>query len=60
MTDSEKLARHPAVAQMAIEDLQGRVKALTGFIKSMFPEPLTPDEIRAALSPETENQYEAI
>lgn len=58
--NSEKASRHPAVAQMVIEELQASNAALQAFIASLFPEPLTPDEIRAALAPETENQYEAI
>ena len=60
MTHAEKAARHPAVAQMVIEELQARNSALKAFIASLFPEPVSPDQIRAALNPETEKQYEAI
>ena len=58
--NSEKASRHPAVAQMVIEELQASNAALKAFIASLFPEPVSPDQIRAALNPETENQYEAI
>lgn len=45
---------------MVIEELQASNAALKAFIASLFPEPVSPDQIRAALNPETEHQYEAI
>ena len=47
MIDASKIAKHPALAEFLINELQARVEALSAYI-------------RAALNPETENQYEAI
>lgn len=60
MIEAGKVAKHPALAEMLIEELQASNAALKAFIASLFPEPVSPDQIRAALNPETENQYEAI
>lgn len=60
MIDASKVARHPAMAEMLINELQARIDTLTAFICSSFTQPIPPEQIRAALDPETENQYEAI
>lgn len=60
MIDASKVARHPAMAEMLINELQARIDTLTAFICSRFDQPIPPEQIRAALAPETENQYEAI
>lgn len=60
MIDASKVARHPAMAEMLINELQARIETLTAFIRSNLTETIPPEQIRAALAPETENQYEAI
>ena len=60
MIDASKVARHPAMAEMLINELQARIETLTAHICAQFCLPIPPEQIRAALDPETENQYEAI
>ena len=60
MTPTERLSLHPALAEQAMRDLQATVDCLRAFIAGLYPQPLPPEQIRAALAPETENQYEAI
>lgn len=60
MIDASKIARHPAMAEMLIGELQASNEALKAFIACLFPQSIPPEQIRAALAPETENQYEAI
>lgn len=60
MIDASKIAQHPALAECFINELQVRIETLSASIRSMFPNPVSPEQIRAALAPETENQYEAI
>ncbi|MGU3628123.1 hypothetical protein [Comamonas sp. C24C] len=60
MIDASKIARHPASAEMFINELQARIEALTAYICGSLALPIPPEQIRAALEPETENQYEAI
>lgn len=59
MKPAERLTGHPALAG-AILDLQAWVNYLQAFISALSTDPLPPEQIRAALAPETENQYEAI
>ena len=51
MSPAQRIANHPALAGFYIQTVIDQQTALT---------PISPDEIRAALNPETENQYEAI
>lgn len=60
MIDASKVARHPAAAEQLINELQARIEALSTYIRSNMPDQIPPEQIRAALAPETENQYEAI
>lgn len=60
MTRTETIAQHPALAAVRIQDLEATVECLRAFIAGFFPDPIPPEQIRAALAPETENQYEAI
>jgi len=60
MLDVSKIARHPASAEMFINEQQARIEALTAYICGGLALPIAPEQIRAALAPETENQYEAI
>ena len=50
----------PDLINSAMRDLQATVDCLRAFIAGLYPQPLPPEQIRAALAPETENQYEAI
>ena len=60
MIDASKVARHPAMAELLIKDLQAKVETLSAFIRTGLKNQTPPEQIRAALAPETENQYEAI
>ena len=51
MSPAQRIANHPALAEFYVQMALDKQTALT---------PISPDEIRAALNPETENQYEAI
>lgn len=60
MTIAERIAEHPAVAAMAIQELEAANACLRAFIATLFPQPLPPEQIRAALTPETEHSSDAI
>lgn len=49
MTPAQRVAQHPALAEFFAQQ-----------VLAQMAEPLSPEQIRAALAPETENQYEAI
>lgn len=49
MTTAQRVAQHPALAEFCAQQ-----------VLAQMAEPLSPEQIRAALAPETENQYEAI
>lgn len=49
MTPAERVAQHQALAEFCAQQ-----------VLAQMAEPLSPEQIRAALDPETENQYEAI
>ncbi|MFN3731328.1 hypothetical protein [Comamonas testosteroni] len=49
MTPAEQVAQHPALAEFCVQEVLAQMAS-----------PLSPEQIRAALEPETENQYEAI
>lgn len=49
MTPAQRVAKHPALAEFCAQQ-----------VLAQTAEPLSPEQIRAALDPETENQYEAI
>lgn len=51
MSPAQRIAQHPALAEFCAQMAIEQQAAMT---------PLSPDQIRAALAPETENQYEAI
>ena len=59
MIDASKIAKHPALAEVLINELQARVEALSAYIRASLPNQMPPEEIRAALNPETDNQFEA-
>ena len=60
MKVSAALARHPACAELQILELQAQVDCLKAFICTLFPDPLPPEAVRAALRPESENSADAI
>lgn len=49
MSPAERISQHPALAEFCAQQ-----------VLAQMAEPLSPEQIRAALAPETENQYEAI
>lgn len=49
MTPAQRVAQHPALAEFCAQQVLAQME-----------EPLSPEQIRAALDPETEHQYEAI
>lgn len=49
MTPAQRVAQHPALAEFCAQE-----------VLAQMAEPLSPEQIRAALAPETEHQYEAI
>ena len=49
MTPAQRVSQHPALAEFCAQQVLAQIA-----------EPISPDQIRAALTPETENQYEAI
>ena len=51
MNAAQRLLNHPALAEFCAQQAIDRMEARN---------PLTPEQIRAALRPETEHQYEAI
>lgn len=60
MSPIQRIAHHPAMAEALITELQERVDALSAYIRQSLSTTTPPEQIRAALAPETENQYEAI
>lgn len=59
MTPSAAIARHPACAEFKILELQAQVDCLRAFIGALFPAPLPPEAVRAALRPESEHSADA-
>lgn len=51
MSPAERVFQHPALAEFCAQQV---------IDKMAESRPLSPEQIRAALAPETENQYEAI
>lgn len=51
MSPAQRLLNHPALAEFCAQQAIDQMEV---------QHPLTPEQIRAALSPETEHQYEAI
>ena len=49
MTPAQQVAQHPALAEFCVQQVLAQMAV-----------PLSPEQIRAALVPETEHQYEAI
>ena len=60
MTPTETIAQHPALAAVRIQDLEATVECLRAFIAGFFPDPIPPEQIRAALRPESEHSADAI
>jgi hypothetical protein len=52
LPDAAMAARHPAVAEFVIEQLQASNAALQASLRALLarPEPLAPDAVRAALA----------
>lgn len=51
MTPAQRVAQHPALAEFFAQQ---------AIDEQAMKNPLPPEQIRAALAPETEHQYEAI
>lgn len=51
MNGMERVSKHPALAEFCAQQMLEQMQNVI---------PLSPEQIRAALAPETENQYEAI
>lgn len=49
MSPAERISQHPAIAEFCAQQ-----------VLAQMTEPLSPEQIRAALTPETEHQCEAI
>ena len=60
MTPTERLSLHPALAEQAMRDLQATVDCLRAFIAGLYPQPIPPEQIRAALRPESEHSADGI
>lgn len=50
MTDIEGVARHPALAEIQLQSMQSRIDAMQSFISTLFPDPMPPEDVRAALA----------
>ncbi|PIG09490.1 hypothetical protein CLU84_2401 [Comamonas sp. 26] len=60
MTPIAAIAAHPACAEFKLLELQAQVDCLKAYIYCLFPIPLPPEALRAALMPDSEHSADAI